>query len=173
MKRKLAPYYISPLELDIQNPHFYLLCGNLFFLHPIQKKRVLLKNGLRMWHKRTYPRREDLYTTLLDSSWTCCVLMFTTSFYGSWIIFGRINYHICFMHGYFIKENLQSSISNSSDKWIPCILEADGFAAHFLFSLENQHTIGYGTRQTTTECPDAMFVMSVQVITHLPIIFNW
>ena len=31
----------------------------------------------------------DLYTTLLDSSWSYCVVMFTTSFYGSWIIFGE------------------------------------------------------------------------------------
>ena len=33
----------------------------------------------------------DLYTTLLDSSWSYCVVMFTTSFYGSWIIFGQFN----------------------------------------------------------------------------------
>lgn len=63
-----------------------------------------------------------------------------------------------------MQDNLSSSASNSSEKWIPCILETDGFAACFLFSLETQHTIGYGTRQTTTECPDAMFVMSVQAV---------
>ena len=33
----------------------------------------------------------DLYTTLLDSSWSYCVVMFTTSFYGSnlWDIFSK------------------------------------------------------------------------------------
>ena len=65
-----------------------------------------------------------------------------------------------------MEKNIASAASDSSEKWIPCILETDGFAACFLFSLETQHTIGYGTRQTTTECPDAMFVMSVQVIIH-------
>ena len=38
------------------------------------------------------------------------------------------------------------------------------FASCFLFSLETQHTIGYGTRQTTTECPDAMILMSLQSV---------
>merc|ERR1719474_9228 len=134
-----------------------------------KKKRVVLKDGLtNVTYKNISKKRRryisELYTTLLDSSWTYCVLMFTTSFYGSWILFGGIYYLISFLHGDFLEENLLSAASNSSDPWVPCILETDGFAACFLFSLETQHTIGYGTRQTTTECPDAMFVMSVQSV---------
>jgi potassium inwardly-rectifying channel subfamily J len=34
----------------------------------------------------------------------------------------------------------------------------------FLFSIETQHTIGYGSRQTTEECPHAIFVMSFQSV---------
>ena len=59
-----------------------------------------------------------------------------------------------------MEENL---ISGGKD-CIPCILQVDGFASSFLFSLETQHTIGYGSRQTTTECPLAMMVVSLQVI---------
>ena len=33
---------------------------------------------------------------------------------------------------------------------------------YFVFSVETQHTIGYGGRQTTEECPEAIFIMSVQ-----------
>ncbi len=44
------------------------------------------------------------------------------------------------------------------------VFQVDGFAASFLFSLETQHTIGYGSRQTTTECVEAMVVMSTQSI---------
>jgi len=129
-----------------------------------KKKRVVLKNGLTnvsykniSMKKRRYV--SDLYTTLLDSSWTYIVLMFTTSFYGSWIVFGGIYYSIALIHGDFTEEHLGP---NSS--WIPCISAVDGFASSFLFSLETQHTIGYGTRQTTTECPDAMILMSVQAV---------
>merc|ERR1712179_343216 len=46
----------------------------------------------------------------------------------------------------------------------PCIDHVTDFASSFLFSLETQHTIGYGSRQTTTECPLAMIVVSVQAV---------
>jgi potassium inwardly-rectifying channel subfamily J len=59
-------------------------------------------------------------------------------------------------------ENLPGNQSVSG--WTPCVLEIDGFASCFLFSLETQHTIGYGSRQTTTECPEAMVLMSLQSV---------
>ena len=68
-----------------------------------------------------------------------------------------IYYIICYSHGDFSPEHL------SQADWLPCISEIDGFAATFLFSLETQHTIGYGTRQTTTNCPHAILLMSLQV----------
>jgi len=101
----------------------------------------------------------DLYTTLLDSSWNYCVLMFTTSFYGSWLFFGSLYFMICYLHGDLLEENLAKGSG-----WVPCVKEIDGFASCFLFSLETQQTIGYGSRQTTTNCPDAMLVMSVQAV---------
>ena len=68
-----------------------------------------------------------------------------------------IYYIICYSHGDFSPEHLGKA------DWLPCISEIDGFAATFLFSLETQHTIGYGTRQTTTNCPHAIVLMSLQV----------
>jgi len=38
------------------------------------------------------------------------------------------------------------------------------FTDIFLFSLETQHSIGYGTREITPECPMAMIIMSIQSI---------
>ena len=72
-----------------------------------------------------------------------------------------IYYVICYSHGDFSPEHL------GQPDWLPCISEIDGFAATFLFSLETQHTIGYGTRQTTTNCPHAILLMSLQVCTLL------
>ena len=68
-----------------------------------------------------------------------------------------IYYLICLSHGDFAPAHLDQS------DWLPCISETDGFASIFLFSLETQQTIGYGTRQTTTNCPQAILVMSLQV----------
>lgn len=130
-----------------------------------KQKRVVLKGGsTSVTYKNISKKRRryfsDLYTTLLDSSWNYCVLMFTTSFYGSWLFFGSLYFMICYMHGDLLEENLPGKKSG----WVPCIKEIDGFASCFLFSLETQHTIGYGSRQTTTKCPDAMLVVSVQAV---------
>ena len=83
--------------------------------------------------------------------------MFTATFYFSWLLFGFIYFIISYIHGDFSEENLLNT------DWNPCIQAVDGFSAVFLFSLETQHTIGYGTRMPTTECPDAQLVVSFQV----------
>jgi len=44
------------------------------------------------------------------------------------------------------------------------LVEVKDFASCFLFSLETQHTIGYGNRQPTTECPHAVLVVSLQAV---------
>ena len=58
-----------------------------------KKKRIVRKGGLtNVTYKNISKKRRryisDLYTTLLDSSWTYVVLLFASSFYGSWIMFG-------------------------------------------------------------------------------------
>ena len=128
-------------------------------LKNVNMKRVVQKNGLtNVSYKNISKKRRryfnDLYTTLLDSSWNYCVLLFAASFFGSWMFFAVIYYMIAYLHG-----DLQQIDSD----WIPCILEIDGFSAAFLFSLETQHTIGYGGRQTTTKCSDAIIIVSLQV----------
>ena len=133
-----------------------------------KRKRVVLKDGsTNVTYKNISKKRRryisDLYTTLLDAPWSFCVFMFTTSFYGSWILFGVLYYIICYMHGDLMDENILNSYGNTSNNWVPCIKEIDGFPSCFLFSLETQHTIGYGSRHTTTECPEAVLVTSVQV----------
>ena len=125
-----------------------------------KRKRIISKGGIANISFKNISKKKrrfasDLYTTLLDASWTMSVLIFTTSFYGSWVAFGALYFAICYFHGDFLE------VATRKD-WIPCIKEVDGFASSFLFSLETQHTIGFGSRQTTTECPHAMILVSIQ-----------
>ena len=125
-------------------------------------KRVVMKGGeSSIRYKNISKKRRkyfsDLYTTLLDTSWFFCVLLFTASFYLSWLMFAIIYFLISYLHGDLSEENL------SNPNWTPCIKEVDGFSSSFLFSLETQHTIGYGGRQTTQECPEAVIVVTMQV----------
>ena len=115
-----------------------------------KKKRVVMKGGItNVAYKNISKKRRrffsDLFTTLLDSSWTFSVVMFSASFYGSWLFFGSLYFlNICYFHEDFMEENL----SNNGNDLIPCILQIDGFASCFLFFVQIQHTIGYGSRQT-------------------------
>ncbi|CAK9290592.1 unnamed protein product [Gordionus sp. m RMFG-2023] len=99
----------------------------------------------------------DIYTTLLDSKWLWSVAIFTAGFLGSWLCFSFIWWLILFSHDDF------DNISNPN--WKPCIKNIESFAGVFLFTVETQHTIGYGYRYPTEECPEAIIVFIIQCIT--------
>eukprot|EP00096_Caligus_rogercresseyi_P010305 TRINITY_DN3706_c0_g1_i1.p1 TRINITY_DN3706_c0_g1~~TRINITY_DN3706_c0_g1_i1.p1 ORF type:complete len:641 (+),score=130.17 TRINITY_DN3706_c0_g1_i1:55-1977(+) len=132
-------------------------------------RRVMEKNGTpNIRYKNVSERRRryisDFYTTLIDSNWSMTLLLFALSFYITWATFAVIYYFICWIHGDFLPENMPDSDKQAKGEWTPCILAMPDFASAFLFSLETQHTIGYGTRQTTNECPEAITVMSFQSV---------
>ena len=47
--------------------------------------------------------------------------------------------------------------------WKPCVDDVADFTSAMLFSIETQHTIGYGGRAIRTECPHAIILLMVQV----------
>lgn len=63
-----------------------------------------------------------------------------------------------FLNTYFFVASLEES------GWTPCVSAIHGFTSCFLFSIETQHTIGYGVRTTSEECPEAIFMMCFQSI---------
>lgn len=73
-------------------------------------------------------------------------------------MFALIWWLIAFTHGDFEPAH------QANGDWRPCVSELHSFASCFLFSIETQHTIGYGGRATTEECPEAIFVMFIQSI---------
>lgn len=52
-----------------------------------------------------------------------------------------------------------------NDEWTPCVTGIRSFMSIFLYSVETQHTIGYGGRLPTEECPLAVIVLCIQSIT--------
>jgi len=66
-----------------------------------------------------------------------------------------------YIHGDFEHCDIEN---DCEDGWTPCILAVYDFSSAFLFSLETQHTIGYGSRQSTTECVDLMIICSTQSV---------
>ena len=104
---------------------------------------------------------QDVFITILDLKWRYTLLMFLTSFMLSWLIFGVIWWLIAYVHGDYLEENM---VKMESGEFIPCVLANINFASAFLFSVETQHTIGYGSRQTTEECPEAIIMQCIQSV---------
>jgi len=76
---------------------------------------------------------------------------FSLGFAGIW-------YLICYYHG----DMHAANINNAS--WNPCVSGMRDFTSAFLFSLETQHTTGYGYFHITEECPLAVFNLCIQSI---------
>ncbi|XP_011503129.1 PREDICTED: G protein-activated inward rectifier potassium channel 3-like [Ceratosolen solmsi marchali] len=131
---------------------------------PVRKlrRRAVLKSGECNVLQSRISRRslrflQDIFTTLVDTQWRWTLLCFALSFLLSWLAFAGIWWLIAFTHGDFEPRH-------QTDAWRPCVNELHGFTSCFLFSIETQHTIGYGGRSTTEECPEAIFVMCIQSI---------
>ncbi|PSN50748.1 Inward rectifier potassium channel 2 [Blattella germanica] len=132
--------------------------------------------------KRRRRYLQDIFTTLVDAQWRWTLLVFALNFLLSWLGFAIIWWLIVYSHGDLSPENnpkvaaalvSASTGTNGSQtlpvqpeekEWTPCVRDVSGFASCFLFSVETQHTIGYGSRHTTEECPEAIFVMCLQSI---------
>ncbi|XP_072157772.1 ATP-sensitive inward rectifier potassium channel 12 isoform X2 [Bemisia tabaci] len=106
--------------------------------------------------KRRRKYLQDIFTTLVDAQWRWTLLVFSMNFVTSWFGFAVIWYLIAYSHG-----DLEPSTDTGPMK---CVVGVQSMLTAFLFSIESQHTIGYGTRSITDECPEAIIVLCVQSI---------
>ncbi|KAG5878769.1 hypothetical protein JTB14_020389 [Gonioctena quinquepunctata] len=128
------------------------------------RKRVVFKQGdcnVVQGHvaKRRRKYLQDIFTTLVDAQWRWTLLVFAMNFFLSWLMFATVWWLIVFTHGDLSEERLNGTVP-----WAPCVTNIRSFTSAFLYSIETQHTIGYGGRVITEECPEAIFVMCIQSI---------
>ena len=93
-----------------------------------KKMRVVQKAGVtNVTYKNISKKRRkyisDLYTTLLDASWGQCVLLFSASFFTSWIMFASFYYILSFLHEDLTEDHFPDK--QEKNQWIPCILGID------------------------------------------------
>ncbi|KAK2866671.1 hypothetical protein Q7C36_002727 [Tachysurus vachellii] len=95
----------------------------------------------------------DIFTTLVEIRWRAMFLTFALSYILSWLFFGILFWIIALIHGDTRDPNNE-----------PCIYEVRSFTAAFLFSLETQTTIGYGSRGMSENCMQAIVTVTIQDI---------
>ncbi|XP_013786774.1 G protein-activated inward rectifier potassium channel 3-like [Limulus polyphemus] len=154
---------LSLNEFSVARSLSYSCEGNKSRIIPGRhRKRMILKNGtVNVCNRNVAKRRQrylqDLFITLVDIQWRWNLLVFAMGFILTWLGFGAIWWLINFSHGDF--EHL------GDEEWEPCVHNIKSFTSAFLFSLETQHTIGYGFRFINEECPEAVFTLCLQSIT--------
>uniref|UniRef100_A0A0K2T6V2 Uncharacterized protein n=1 Tax=Lepeophtheirus salmonis TaxID=72036 RepID=A0A0K2T6V2_LEPSM len=166
------------VSTDIITKPFHFVSGNVnpTRFNPLRKKsgilnvlaeqatrnRIVAKNGyyntIFSSKGKKWRLLKDFFTSSLDLSWFWIFFLFASAFFSSWLFFAIIWYLTFLIHGDFNLEYLE--IENIT----PCATDIVGFTSCFLFSIETQHTIGYGGRATTEQCPFAIIVLSFQSI---------
>lgn len=135
---------------------------HIFYILLLYRRRLVYKNGecnVSHKHIRKVKRHylADIFTTLIDLKWRWSLIIFVMTFTLTWLLFALLWWIIGLTHGDFNEDR--------PDDHKPCMDNVYDFPTAFLFSLETQHTIGYGGRAVTSECPGAVIMIMIQSIT--------
>lgn len=138
----------------------------------IRPCRVVNKAGDRNVNGINLPEKsvkfaKDLVNTLVEARWLYVLLFFTFAFFGSWLFFAAFYWVIAWSHGDLLFD--EETGQRLGEDSLPCIAEAKTFVEFFLFSIETQVSTGFGRYLPTEVCPEAIFVLIVQLICGLVI----
>jgi hypothetical protein len=127
-----------------------------------QTRRLVFKDGTcnvaaRHVTDRKWRYLADLFTTVIDLRWRWHIIMFATAFVVSWVVFAVIWWVIAAVNG-----DLATAEGLSDEGKKRCVARVDDFRTALLFSIETQHTIGYGFRYTEPYCVAAIATMMMQ-----------
>jgi potassium inwardly-rectifying channel subfamily J len=108
---------------------------------------------------------------VMQAQWWLVLTFVLFGFILSWFFFAFLYFLISIEHGDFvINEEKQALLDNqtnytreySKTEREMCVTEVHNFLSALLFSIETQHTIGYGSRYITTECMGGILVLTLQ-----------
>ena len=116
---------------------------------------------------------KDVFTSMVDAHWYYVLIAFFASFFGKstletffdrfsglWLLFGLIYWLIAWQNG----DTAAWKNGTLSDHNV-CVDNVFDFTTAFLFALEGQTTIGYGSRSTTEHCVHAIILQFIQFLT--------
>ncbi|XP_026475088.1 inward rectifier potassium channel 2-like [Ctenocephalides felis] len=104
---------------------------------------------------------KDIFNTLVDGQWRYTLTVFALSFFLCWTGFALLWWLVAAAHG---DLNLDENGQRLDGKSRPCVEGTTNFAGFLLLSIETQVSIGYGLRYPNEECPEAIFLLVMQVV---------
>ncbi|CAF0822652.1 unnamed protein product [Adineta steineri] len=115
---------------------------------------IFIQNRPIVWSRTC----ADWYSNLISASWISVLALIMAVFLISWTLFALVWYVIAFYNGDFQPDHLRPNTDHR-----PCLVNVgNSFLAFFLFSLETQHTIGYGYRHVNDECKAGVILLMIQ-----------
>jgi potassium inwardly-rectifying channel subfamily J len=107
---------------------------------------------------------------IMQAKWWLVLTIVLLGFIISWFFFALLYFLVSIEHGdFFLNED--EEVSNNTTNYTrqyskmereKCVQDVHNFLSALLFSIETQHTIGYGSRYITTECMGGILVLTLQ-----------
>lgn len=135
------------------------------------RKRIILKNGLCnvvqgnvAQGKKRYVL--DIFTAIVDAQWRWTMLFFLCSLFSVYMFFGTIYWVSAIANGDidYMERISHVDYNPDSENFTMCITSIKNFVSALTYSIETQHTIGYGGKYTTEECPVVIIAQSIQLV---------
>lgn len=98
----------------------------------------------------------------VETQWRWTISVFILSYFCSWLLFAALYNVIALSHGDLeFDEETGQRLGEGREE---CIRGARDFTGFFLLSVESQVSTGYGEKYPTEECPEAIFLLIVQLV---------
>lgn len=125
-----------------------------------QQRRLVHKDGTcNVIYSHVKHRKRkfawDIFTTILEWKWRYHFGIFVLSYLLTWFFFALLWYCIVLWHG-----DHHFALDDENHEF--CVVNVNSFITALLFSIETQHTIGYGSRSMHTKCGDAVVLLMMQ-----------
>ncbi|UJR37687.1 hypothetical protein I4U23_030382 [Adineta vaga] len=111
----------------------------------------------------------NLILFIMQAEWWLVLTLVLFGFIISWFFFAFLYFLVSIEHGDFdiseddqLFHNQTNSTQPFSKEQEKCVQDVHNFLSALLFSIETQHTIGYGSRYITTECMGGILVLTLQ-----------
>lgn len=140
--------------------------------------RFVNKNGKINVHYSSIGRLKNMHSNIIlfimQAEWWLVLTFVLLGFIISWFIFALLYFLISIEHGDFeLTEDDEELLENLTNVTLTttiatllekekCVKDVHNFLSALLFSIETQHTIGYGSRYITTECMGGILVLTLQ-----------
>jgi potassium inwardly-rectifying channel subfamily J len=151
--------------------------------HPVNMKDDRSNNRIRFVNKnghinvnssslgRIKKMHSNIILFIMQAEWWLVLTFVLFGFILSWFFFAFLYFLVSIEHGDFgINDEEQASLDNQTNytrqylqiERQKCVQDVHNFLSALLFSIETQHTIGYGSRYITTECMGGILVLTLQ-----------